>query len=112
MSSTKAGPTTNRAPADRSISQPNVRIEIRGLFSVSSILHRSGELRVALLLFLLGAEFIHFGIPLLRYLNPTALKWWRPIIGDGRPLAEAVICGTLVSIFLSWPLFRPTFSAS
>jgi exosortase E/protease (VPEID-CTERM system) len=61
--------------------------------------------RSVFLILLLAAELLHFGVPLLPRLDPT-LQWWLPLIGDGRPLGEAVIGGALVATFLSWPVFR------
>jgi exosortase E/protease (VPEID-CTERM system) len=62
--------------------------------------------RATLLSLLLAAELSHLGIPLLSNLNPTLHGSWWAIIWNGRPIAEAVIGGTLVAIFLSWPIFR------
>jgi len=74
---------------------------------------RSGSfLRTGVLLLLLAGELCHFGVPLLQDLNPTLRGWWWPIIWNGRPVAEAVIGGALVAVFLSWPVFLSSLTSA
>ncbi|MGA2411061.1 MAG: hypothetical protein ABSG46_11820, partial [Candidatus Binataceae bacterium] len=68
--------------------------------------------RAGFLLLLLAAELIHFGVPLLPSLNPTLRGWWWPVIWNGRPLGEAVLGGVIVTVFLSWPVFREEFDTA
>ena len=69
-------------------------------------------LRATLLGFLLAAELVHLGIPIVPSLNPTLVGWWLPIVLSGRKLGEAALGGLLVTVFLSWPIVRSEIPAA
>jgi hypothetical protein len=56
--------------------------------------------RPVLLALLLAAELTHFGLPVLTDIRADEGRWWWPIIWDGRPMVEALLGATLVTIFL------------
>lgn len=58
------------------------------------------------MLALLAGELLHGGIHLISNFNPTLQGWWWPVIAHGRLLGEAILGAGLVTIFLSWPIFR------
>jgi exosortase E/protease (VPEID-CTERM system) len=88
-----------------SSSAPNMEVAEPRPFVVERAVGRSRYvLRATLLAFLMAAELVHLGIPIVPSLNPTLNGWWLPIVLDGRKLGEAALGGVLVTVFLSWPI--------
>jgi exosortase E/protease (VPEID-CTERM system) len=74
--------------------------------------HPGRVVRIGFLTLLMAGELTHLGVPVLSSLNPTLNGWWWPLIWDGRPIAETAIGAMLVTIFLSWPIFRDELYAA